>query len=73
MPLASRTRQTARRLRTIADVQAGLASVWRRLEAGSLDVQTARALIYCGSVMIGALQGVDLEKRLEALEAAREP
>lgn len=68
MPLASRTRQTARRLRTIADVQAGLASVWRRLEAGSLDVQT-----YCGSVMIGALQGVDLEKRLEALEAAREP
>lgn len=69
MPAANRTRQTARRLNSLEDIRAGLASVWRRLEAGSLDVQTARTLIYCGSTMAAVVQESDIERRLKEMEA----
>lgn len=59
-----------RRLRTIGNVREGLAAIWRQVEAGSIDLARARVLVYCGSVMLAALEKGDLEDRIEALEAA---
>ena len=61
-----------RRLKTADNIRSALAVVYRKVEAGTMDVATARVLIYAGSVMAAVIRDSDLEARLEALEAAQE-
>jgi hypothetical protein len=63
------TSKRGRRLRSIANVRAGLASVWRQIETGTLDLARARVLVYCGSVLLAAMEKGELEERIAALEA----
>jgi hypothetical protein len=57
-----------RRLYSVANVKAALGDVYRKVEAGELDLAKARVLIYAASVLLGAIQGADIEERLAALE-----
>jgi hypothetical protein len=45
-----------RRLRTIENIRAGLASVWRKVETGQIDLAQARVLVYAGSTLINAIR-----------------
>jgi hypothetical protein len=48
-----------------------LADVTNRANRGELDPSLARCLGYLGQVLAGIISTNDLEKRLEALEAAQ--
>jgi hypothetical protein len=59
-------------LNTVADVSALLASTINQLRAAPVDVKAANAIGYLASVLLRALEGSDLLKRIEALEAERD-
>lgn len=46
-----------------------LASIFRAVEAGTMELDKARVLVYCAATMAGIVRDVDLEARLDALEA----
>ncbi|WP_027193084.1 hypothetical protein [Megalodesulfovibrio gigas] len=59
-----------RRLRTLDDVVRLLGSVINQLEQGELEEGRARAIVYAAGVLRQAIEGSELEKRIQALEAA---
>lgn len=64
-------RRRGRRLYSLANVKAALGDVYRQVEAGTMRLDQARVLIYAASVLLGAIQGADVEARLDALERGR--
>lgn len=63
---------SVRRLKTADDVRRTLADLYRKLERDEIDVQKARAAVYLLATLASVIQSSDLEKRLEALEAAQD-
>lgn len=61
-----------RRLKTAGNVRQALAWVFRQVEAGALDPNTARVLIYCSATLAAIIRDSDLEARIEALEATQQ-
>lgn len=57
-----------RRLNTIQDLRRYLANLINRTEAGKIDANLARGLTYMTSILMRAIEGSDLEKRIEELE-----
>jgi hypothetical protein len=70
---ASLRRRRGRRLYSLANVRAALGDVYRHVEAGTMPLDRARVLIYAASVLLGAIQGADIETRIAALEARGRP
>jgi hypothetical protein len=56
-------------LKTVGDVTVALAATVNQVRRGELDARIANAVGYLTSVLLKALQGDVLERRLEALEA----
>jgi hypothetical protein len=61
-----------RRFKTLEDTRKALASFLRAIEAGTLDKDTGRVLIYGCNTMAALIRDSDIEARLEALEAGRD-
>jgi hypothetical protein len=59
-----------RRLQTIAGVSSALAGCLRALEHGLIDPAKARVLIHGYGVLVGVIQGTELELRIRSLESA---
>ncbi len=57
-----------RRLQTIQDLRRYLANLINRTEAGQLDVGRVKVLTYTTSILMRAIEGSDLEKRIDELE-----
>ncbi|OPY84689.1 MAG: hypothetical protein A4E71_02554 [Smithella sp. PtaU1.Bin162] len=57
-----------RRLNTIQDLRRYLANLINRTENGQIDAALARSLTYMTSILMRAIEGGDLEKRIEELE-----
>ena len=57
-----------RRLISQADVRRYLAHLVNSTEAGDIQPQTAGRLAYICNILLKAIEGSELEKRLEALE-----
>jgi hypothetical protein len=57
-----------RRLQTTQDLRRYLAGLINRTEAGKIDANLARGLTYMVSILMRAIEGSDLEKRIEELE-----
>ena len=57
-----------RRLISQADVRRYLAHLVNSTEAGDIKPQTAGRLAYICNILLKAIEGSELEKRLEALE-----
>ncbi len=57
-----------RRLKTIEDVRRYLASLINRTEDKTLDPQLSGRLAYISNILLRAVEGSDLEKRIESLE-----
>lgn len=57
-----------RRLNTIQDLRRYLANLINRTEAGKIDQTLAKGLTYMTSILMRAIEGSDLEKRIEELE-----
>jgi len=60
----------ARSLKTQDDIARALAHIYRELDADRTYAGKARVLIYCALSLSQVLGESDLEKRVEALEAA---
>jgi hypothetical protein len=58
----------ARRLNTTQDLRRYLAGLINRTEAGTIDANLARSLTYMTSILLRAIEGSDLENRIEELE-----
>lgn len=59
---------TERRLNTIHDLRRYLANLINRTEKKAIDPGIARSLTYMTSILMRAIEGSDLEKRIEDLE-----
>ncbi|HMM38193.1 MAG TPA: hypothetical protein PKB11_05495 [Desulfovibrio sp.] len=57
------------RLTSVDAVRGYLAGCLQRLENGELDENGTKARCYCAQALVRIIEGSDLEKRLEALEA----
>ena len=57
-----------RRLRSLGNVRGFVASVLRRVEAGDLDPDVGRVLLYGSNILAGLIEGEGLEARVAALE-----
>lgn len=57
-----------RRLQTTQDLRRYLAGLINRTEAKKIDANLARSLTYMTSILMRAIEGSDLEKRIEELE-----
>lgn len=57
-----------RRLQTVQDLRRYLANLINRTEAGKIDANLARGLTYMVSILMRAIEGSDIEKRVEDLE-----
>jgi len=57
-----------RRLQTTQDLRRYLAGLINRTETGKIEVNLARSLTYMVSILMRAIEGSDLEKRIEELE-----
>jgi len=57
-----------RRLQTAQDLRRYLANLINRTEAGKIDANLARGLTYMTSILMRAIEGSDIEKRIEELE-----
>lgn len=59
-------------MRNSSDILRALNRVWNLLEDNEIDDKKARALIYCCSTAGSIIKTLDLETRLEQLEAKSE-
>jgi len=59
---------TERRLNTAQDVRRYLANLINRTEQKKIEIGLAKTLTYMTSILLRALEGSDLESRIEALE-----
>jgi len=59
-------------LDTMSDVKREMAKVYREARSGIVDVQDATKLTWCLQAVSKIIEGSDLEKRIEALEAKNE-
>ncbi|MEI6068155.1 MAG: hypothetical protein WCP96_12495 [Methylococcaceae bacterium] len=69
------TQKTTRyrcKLNTMADVKSEMAKVYREARSGLVDVQDATKLTWCLQAVAKVIEGSDLEKRIELLEAKGE-
>ncbi|KJV07547.1 hypothetical protein [Methylocucumis oryzae] len=57
------------KLDTMQDVKREMAKVYREARSGTIDVQDATKLTWCLQAVGKVIEGSDLEKRIEALEA----
>jgi hypothetical protein len=57
-------------LRTVADVAAALAVTLNQVRTGKVAVQVGNCLGVLAGVLLKALEGSDLERRIAALEAS---
>ncbi len=57
-----------RRLVTLQDVRRYLAHLINSTEAGDIEPQTAGRLAYISNILLKAIEGSELEARLEVLE-----
>jgi len=57
-----------RRLQTTQDLRRYLANLINRTEAGKIDANIARGLTYMVSILMRAIEGSDIEKRIGELE-----
>lgn len=57
-----------RRLKTLEDVRRFLASLIRRMESDEIDPTKGGRLAYISSILIRAIEGSDIEKRVAELE-----
>jgi hypothetical protein len=57
-----------RRLQTTQDLRRYLAGLINRTETGKIEVNLARSLTYMVSILMRAIEGSDLEKRIEEIE-----
>lgn len=57
-----------RRLQTTQDLRRYLAGLINRTETKKIDSNLARSLTYMSSILMRAIEGSDLEKRIEELE-----
>ncbi|POZ53389.1 hypothetical protein [Methylovulum psychrotolerans] len=57
------------KLDSLGDVKREMAKVYREARSGLVDVQEATKLTWCLQAVGKAIEGSDLEKRIEALEA----
>lgn len=57
-----------RRLQTTQDLRRYLANLINRTEAGKIDANLARGLTYMVSILMRAIEGSDIEKRIGELE-----
>ncbi len=69
-PPPSPIERRRRRLASVCNVRLALADCLRALEAGTLESSKARVLIYGYSVLVGIIQGTDIERRLMQLESS---
>jgi len=60
-------------LRSLGDVLGLVELTINDVRAGRVDVKVANAVGYLANVAMKAIEGSDLEARLEAIEAVREP
>lgn len=58
-------------LRSVADVTAALAEAYNAVRTGRMDARVGNCLGVLAGVILKALEGSDLEKRLAAIEAER--
>jgi len=58
-----------RRLKTSSDIRKYLANVILRMDAGELNPAVGTKLGYVSNILLRAIQGDEVEGRLEALEA----
>ncbi len=63
---------SVRRLKTAEDVRVALAKLYRDLESDAVDPKKGRALVYVLATLSNVIRDSDIERRLEALEAAKE-
>lgn len=56
-------------LTTMEHVRAELARLYRQAKNGNLDISSASKLAYILSLLAKIIEGSDIEKRIEALEA----
>ncbi len=61
-------RRRGRKLGSIANVRSALAFVWRKVEAGEVDLAKAKTLVYIGSTLVTSLEKGELEERLAEVE-----
>lgn len=57
-----------RRLKSSSDVRRYLAHLINSTEAGEIEPQTAGRLAYISNILLKAIEGSELQKRIEALE-----
>ncbi|MBT9097651.1 hypothetical protein KFZ76_08015 [Methylovulum psychrotolerans] len=57
------------KLDSLGDVKREMAKVYREARSGLVDVQEATKLTWCLQAVGKVIEGSDLEKRIEALEA----
>ena len=58
-----------RRLKTALDLRRYLANLINRVEQGETSPEIASKLGYLSNILLRVIEGSDLEKRIEALEA----
>jgi hypothetical protein len=61
-----------RRLKTLEDVRRYLAYLIREIEADRVDPQKGGRLAFIASVLLKAIQGGELERKIEEIERALE-
>ena len=59
------------KLDTMQDVKREMAKVYREARGGVVDVQDATKLTWCLQAVAKVIEGSDLEKRIEILEAKK--
>ena len=57
-----------RRLKSTADVRRYLAHLINNTESGEIQPQVAGRLAYISNILLKAIEGTDLQERIEALE-----
>ena len=57
-----------RRLKSSSDVRRYLAHLINSTEAGEIEPQTAGRLAYISNILLKAIEGSELQKRIEVLE-----
>lgn len=59
------------KLDSMADVKAEMSKVYREARSGLVDVQDATKLTWCLQAVAKVIEGSDLERRIELLEAKK--